>query len=340
LHGPSKHLKLQSTLWVSTVQKVVKSPVLVVGASGFVGRHLCVALQAADYIVRRGTSNKARCKAEPSDGWTFIDMNEPGTYGKTLDGCRSVVYLFHALGTGLDYAAREARAARQFRDAATRCGVETLVYLGGVAPPAPTSQHLESRRATGRILSEGQLTVIELRAAMIIGRGSTSFNLVRDLAVRTPLVALPDWLDHGSCPIAIDDVVYALIRALELDVTQGAYFDLPGPEWLSHRELLERISSLVGTRIIKRRLPLISTKFAARLLSLITREHPAIITELVEGLPSDLTPSGESFWSAIGEVPSRTVMSAILSALADETSKVEPSVATRERLTARVLGRA
>jgi len=175
------------------VQKVVKSPVLVVGASGFVGRHLCVALQAADYIVRRGTSNEARSSnEEPRGGWTFFDMNEPGTYGKTLEGCRSVVYLFHALGTGSDYAEREARAATQFRDSATRYGIETLVYLGGVAPLAPTSQHLESRRATGRILSEGKLTVIELRAAMIIGRGSTSFNLVRDLAVRTPLVALPE----------------------------------------------------------------------------------------------------------------------------------------------------
>ena len=263
-------------------------------------------------------------------------MNEPATYGKTLEGCRSVVYLFHALGTGSGYAEREARAAKQFRDAATRYGIETLVYLGGVAPLAPTSQHLESRRATGRILGEGKLTVIELRAAMIIGRGSTSFNLVRDLAVRTPLVALPDWLDHGSCPIAIDDVVYALVRALELDMPQGGCFDLPGPEWLTHRELLSRVSSLVGTRIIKKPLPRISTKFAARLLGLITRERPAIISELVEGLPSDLTPAGESFWSAIGETPSRTIMSAILSALADETSKVEPSVATRERLIARV----
>lgn len=325
------------------MQKVVKSPVLVVGASGFVGRHLCVALQAADYIVRRGTSNEARCtnvNVEPGDDWTFIDMNEPGTYGKTLDGCRSVVYLFHALGTGSGYAEREARAARQFRDAATAYGVETLVYLGGVAPTEPTSQHLESRRATGRILSEGKLSVVELRAAMIIGRGSTSFNLVRDLAVRAPLVALPDWLDHGSCPIAIDDVVYALVRALGLDMPEGAYFDLPGPEWLSHRELLERVSSLVGTRIIKRRLPRISTKFAARLLGLITRERPAIISELVEGLPSDLTPSGESFWSAIGEAPSCSVMSAILYALADETSKVEPSIATSERLIARVRERA
>ena len=319
------------------MQKVVKSPVLVVGASGFVGRHLCVALQAADYIIRRGTSNEARCtNAEPGSGWFFIDMNKPDTYGKTLEGCRSVVYLFHALAAGSDYAAREARAATAFRDAAARYGVETLVYLGGVAPSAPTSQHLESRRATGRILSEGNLTVVELRAAMIIGRGSTSFNLVRDLAVRTPLVALPEWLNRGSCPIAIDDVAYALVRALELDVSQGACFDLPGPEWLTHRELLSRVSSLVGTRIIKRALPGISTKFAARLLGLITRERSAIISELVEGLPSDLTPLGESFWSAIGEAPSRTVMSAILSALADETSKVEPSIETRERLIARV----
>lgn len=323
------------------MKTVVKSPVLVVGASGFVGRHLCVALEAADYIVHRGTSNKTRtAHAEAGCAWTFIDMNEPETYGKTLEGCRSVVYLFHALGTGSDYAAREARAATRFRDAASRYGIETLVYLGGVAPSVPSSQHLESRRATGRILSEGQLTVVELRAAMIIGKGSTSFNLVRDLAVRTPLMALPEWLDHGSCPIAIDDVVYAIVRSLELDLPQGACFDLPGPEWLTHRELLTRVSSLVGTRIIKWPIPLISTKFAARLLGLVTRERPEIIAELVDGLPSNLTPAGKSFWTAIGEAPAQSVMSAILSALADETSSVEPSASTKERLIARIRERA
>jgi uncharacterized protein YbjT (DUF2867 family) len=312
----------------------------VVGASGFVGRNLCVALNAAKYVVRRGTSNRTRAgTGEPDCSWTFIDMNDPDTHGKALDGCRSVVYLFHALGSGPDYAQREARAAAQFRAAASQSRLEKIVYLGGVAPLQSSSQHLESRRATGQLLRGSDVTTVELRAAMIIGKGSTSFNLVRDLAVRSPWLALPTWLDQGSCPVAIDDVVYAIVRALDLDLPEPCCFDLPGPEWLTHRALLERLSALVGTKILARPLPWISTRVAAKLLGLITRERASVVSELVAGLPSDLTPAGQNFWNVIGEAPACSVMSAILNALADETSLLDPSVATRERLVTRISAR-
>jgi uncharacterized protein YbjT (DUF2867 family) len=272
-------------------------------------------------------------------GWTFIDLNAPESYGKSLEGCRSVVYLFHALGTGADYAEREALAARQFGEAAREQGIERIVYLGGVAPTGNLSQHLKSRRTTGEMLRQTGPTTIELRAAMIIGKGSTSFNLVRDLAVRTPVMALPTWLDQASCPIAVEDVAYAIVRALDCDFHQSECFDLPGPERISHRELLNRVGALVGTRVIEPRLPFMSTKWAARLLGLVTREPQAVVSELVAGLPIDLTPAGTSFWSILGEAPTQSVMSAILNALADESSSADPSSAARERLTARVRSR-
>lgn len=266
-------------------------------------------------------------------------MSEPQTHGKALAGCRSVVYLYHALGTGPDYARREADAASRFREAASKNRIERIAYLGGVSPLQSASQHLESRRATGELLRSGEIPTIELRAAMIIGKGSTSFNLIRDLAVRTPWLALPKWLDQGSCPVAIDDVVYAIVRALELDLTAGACFDLPGPEWLTHRDLLTRVSSLVGTTIFKRPLPWLTTRLAAKVLGAITREHAEVVTELVAGLPNDLSPVGESIWSVIGEPPACSIMGAILNAIADETSATDPSQATRERIAARVRAR-
>ncbi len=315
------------------------SAVLVIGASGFVGRNLCVALQAADYAVRRGTSDKARVgTARPDGPWVFIDMNDAATHGKALEGCRSVVYLFHALDTP-DYASLEARAAQQFCRAAREQGVQKIVYLGGVTPEQARSRHLESRRATGEVLRQSGIASIELRAAMIIGKGSTSFNLVRDLAVRTPLVALPKWMDRSSCPIAIDDVVYAIVRALDRDLPEGTCFDLPGPELLTHRELLSRVSSLVGTRILGRPLPWVPPRFAASLLGLITRERASVVNELVAGLPSDLRPSGRSFWEALGEAPACSIMTAILNALADETSAIAPSPAVRERVGDRIRAR-
>ncbi len=315
---------------------MTKSPVLIVGASGFVGRHVCVALEAAGYIVRRGTSNRARCQPDSHRVWVHLDMNDPSTYANAMNGCQSVVYLFHGLGSGSDYATREAQAAVHFRDMAIKQGIERVVYLGGVAPSVPTSQHLESRRATGQILRDRSLLVLELRAAMIIGKGSISFNLIRDLAVRLPVVALPPWLDRGSYPIAIDDVAYAIVRGLDVNLAASACHELPGPEWITHRQLLARVSALLGTHIIGRRLTSVSTGIAARILGLISREPYPVVAELVAGLPSDLTPRGVSFWTLIGEAPVRSIMSAILDALADETSQTEPSNATQERLVRRV----
>ena len=294
-------------------------------------------MQAAGHIVRQGTSNRARClQNDPNSNWVYLDMYDPSSYANALSGCRSVVYLFHGLGSGPDYAAREASAAAHFRDVATAMGIERVVYLGGVVPSTPSSQHLESRRATGQILRDGSMLVVELRAAMIIGKGSVSFNLIRDLAVRLPVVALPPWLDGGSCPIAIDDVAYAIVKSLHSNLSASSCYDLPGPEWITHRQLLERVSSLLGTHVIGRRLSSVTTGIAAKLLGLISREPYPVIAELVAGLPCDLTPRGDSFWTLINEVPARSIMAAILDALADETSQIDPSNATQERLVRRV----
>lgn len=317
---------------------VTPPPVLVLGASGFVGRHACVALQAAGYVVRRATSDLARCEStNTNDNWVHLDVNDRTTYINALRGCRSVVYLFHGLGTGPNYANLEAKAATELRDAAVSAGVQRIIYLGGVAPIGPTSKHLASRRATGEILRDCQISVIELRAAMIIGMGSTSFNLVRDLTVRLPVLVLPTWLDQGSCPIAINDVVYAIVKCLGLDLSETGCYDLPGPEWLTHRQLLTRISSLLGTRILPQRLAALTTGTAAKLLGLISRQPYSIVAELVAGLQSDLTPTGHSFWTLIGEQPTRSVMAAIIDALADETSDIQPSKTTQERIIGRVV---
>ena len=312
------------------------SPVLVIGASGFVGRHLCVALEAAGVRVRRASSRRTWVESAPTpQEWVSLDVTDEGSLGAALEDCRSLVYLYHALGTGEGYQEREARAATRLQEAASRAGVQRVVYLGGVIPRTERSQHLESRRVTGEILRAGRVSTIELRAAMIIGHGSASFNLIRDLAVRVPLLALPPWLDNGSFPVAIDDVVYALARALYLPDERSRWFELPGPEWVTHREVVKRLSALLGTRVFGRRVSLLTPSLSARLLALIGRERREMVDELVSGLPSDLTPHGESFWESIQERPQVTLREAILNALADEASRRQPSAATRERLRAR-----
>lgn len=310
---------------------------LVIGASGFVGRHVCVALNAAGLSTRRATSQRDFRDAETAgDSWVYLNLNDRSTFADALDGCQSVIYLYHGLASGKGYQVREANAAYSFRDAALSAGIKRLIYLGGVIPMGKGSRHLDSRRVTGEIFRASSLLSLELRAAMIIGHGSVSFNLVRDLTVRLPILALPPWLDNGSCPIAIDDVAYALIQALLVPLAASTWFELPGPEWITHRELLSRLSAMLGTRILRRRFSLLSPAITARLLGVVGRESPQVVAELTASLPSDLTPHGPSFWDFLGEFPSRSITEAILNAIADETSLQQPSIATRERLALRV----
>ncbi len=310
---------------------------LVIGASGFVGRHVCVALKAAGIVTHKATSRRHVLENSGIDSrWEYLDLDHPTSYGPALSGCRSVIYLYHGLGSGDGYQQREAAAAVGLRDAALIAGIERLIYLGGVIPSGMSSRHLESRRLTGEILRGGPLTTLELRAAMIIGKGSASFNLVRDLAVRVPIVALPPWMDGGSYPIGIDDVAYALTRALFVPLTQSAWFELPGPEWITHRDLVMILAAFVGTRVAPRRWAWLTPKLSARLLAWVGREPQHVVSELIAGLPSDLTPQGPRFWDLIDERPHCSIKHAILNALSDETSRRQPSIATEERLTRRV----
>jgi uncharacterized protein YbjT (DUF2867 family) len=307
------------------------SPVLVIGASGFVGRHLCATLNAAGFTVRRATSRAGRHEV-PNDAWVYLDLAEPRSYTHALEGCGSVVYLYHGLGTDKAYPEREAEAAIGIREAATHAGTKRLVYLGGVIPAEGCSQHLQSRRMTGEILRSGSPSTIELRAAMIIGCGSASFNLVRDLVVRVPVLALPPWLDNASFPISIDDVCFALTLALTLPLTESVWFELPGPERVTHRELVQRLGELLGTRVFEAPFGLLTPSVSSRLLALIGRERHSLVSELVSGLRADLTPYGPSFWEYVKKRPERSLRDAILSAIADESSSIQPSPGTEDRL--------
>ena len=142
---------------------------------------------------------------------------------RALDGCGAALYLVHGIGEGPDrhYQGRERAAASTFAQAAAQAGVGRIVYLGGVAPPRGHggSEHLRSRLDVGEALRAGRVQTIELRASMIVGFGSLSWLIVRDLAARLPVMVLPRWLKSRTQPVAIDDVVIALVRALDLPLT-------------------------------------------------------------------------------------------------------------------------
>jgi uncharacterized protein YbjT (DUF2867 family) len=200
-----------------------------------------------------------------------------------------------------DYEARERAAAKRFADAAARRKLARVVYLGGAVPSGPPSKHLRSRQATGEILRDGPVPTVELRAAMIIGEGSESWMIVRDLCVRLPLMALPPWLDSRSQPIAIEDVVAALVRALSIPAARCGAYHLPGPEVMSARQILERTARLVGEAPLAVTAPMVSPRLASYCIQLVSRAEGRLVRELVEGLRFDLVAPEPGFFSLMPE---------------------------------------
>jgi uncharacterized protein YbjT (DUF2867 family) len=306
--------------------------VLVTGATGFVGRHLRVALQAAGYQLRLGARNpEAARDREPDQEWVAFDTDHPHTMETALEGCDAAFFLVHQVGARADYAVSETAAANDFARAAEQVGLKRLVYLGGVAPTTIRSRHLRSRRETGAILRTSAVPCIELRAAMIIGQGSASWRMVTDLAERLPAMVLPRWLTNHSWPIGIDDVVVALIAALSLQATDSSCYEIPGAERITHREMLLRVASRLGHRPVMVGVPVLSPRLSSYWIGLVTSVDLGLARELVQGLVTDLDPTGPSLWDVIDHHPAGLEETVAL-ALADTAATTTPSSATRARM--------
>lgn len=307
--------------------------ILLTGATGFIGSRLAVALEAAGYRVRCATRDPARARLRaPELTWIGVDLDRPETVAPALDGCDAAFYLVHSMDQhDANYPDRERAAATEFAAAAAAAGLRRIVYLGGVVPTSGTSRHLASRERTGAILGAGATSVIELRAAMIIGAGSASWTMVRDLARRLPAMLLPRWLKNSSYPIAVEDVIAGLLAALALPITGSHVFELPGPERVTHRDVLARTAAAMGRKRFMLSVPVLTPRLSSYWIALVTRTNLDLAKELVEGVRFDLEPSGTSLWSRVSHQP-LTLDEAIRVALADEAAGDAPSLAMCSRL--------
>jgi uncharacterized protein YbjT (DUF2867 family) len=294
--------------------------VLLTGATGFIGRNLYHTLAGAGCDVRCLTRSLAKARDQwPDRQWVLGDIGSPGTLPAALEGCNCAYYLVHGMGSHYPgWAEEEVRWAQDFAQAAQQAGVKRIIYLGGVAPQGPPSEHLLSRLNTGEALRTGPVPCLELRAGMIIGAGSTSWTIVRDLAARLPAMVLPAWLAHRSSPVALDDVLAALVAGLSLDLAVSTWWDLPGPEALTGTELLLRVAAVLGRRPILIKVPFVTPRLSSHWIRLVTRADYTVARELVEGLTSDLVPTRLGFWEAAGLAPPMALEEAARMALAAE----------------------
>jgi uncharacterized protein YbjT (DUF2867 family) len=299
--------------------------VLLTGATGFVGRKLWTALDDAGHRVRCVTRNAGSAMRRwPEREWVEADIANAGDLAKAMAGCSTAYYLVHSMGSsGNDYLRREIDDAKLFAREAEKAGIKRIIYLGGVKPQGKVSKHLRSRLLVGKALGSTAVPVLELRAAMIIGAGSQSWTIVRDLAARLPVMVLPAWLESESEPVAIDDVVAALVAGLDVPLEGNASYDLPGPERLTGRETLVRAARTLGYGPpVTLEVPFLSLDLSTYWLKLISRADWSIARELVLGLRSDILARDDSYWKLIDHAPLLTFEEAAKRA-ADEEGKVE-----------------
>jgi uncharacterized protein YbjT (DUF2867 family) len=292
---------------------------LVTGATGFIGSALVPALRARGHSVVAASRRPSAAAHPAGEEWRPCDLLRPETLPTALAGVQVAYYLVHSMGSGrADFRELERCGAEAFVASAARSGLERIVYLGGPAPPGRPSEHLRSRLEVGEILRGGPVPAIELRASMVIGAGSASWQIVRDLAVRLPVMVLPKWLKSRTRPVALEDAVTALVAAAELPLESSACFDLPGPEIVSGRQILERIAALRGRRILALEVPLLTPRLSALWLKLVTRTDFALARELVLGFNQDLLPKDGRFWQLIDHGPLVSFDEAVRRALANE----------------------
>ncbi len=293
--------------------------VLLTGATGFVGHSLYPDLVEAGHLVRCTTRDVHSARQRwPHRRWVEMDVEREESVHKAMRGCRAAYYLVHRMADTPDYEEQEARAAMTFLEAATEAGVERIVYLGGVKPAGKPAHHLRSRLVTGAILRSGEISTVELRASMIVGHGSASWQIVRDLALRLPVMLCPRWLENRTQPVAIDDARDALVAALQLELEQSAIYPIPGPEVLSFRECIERVCELVGNRPKMINVPVLTPRLSGYWLRLVTGANYHVARALAEGLKDDLVVDNDEYWELIGQGPRIGFNTAARQALAGE----------------------
>lgn len=280
---------------------------LVTGATGYIGGALVPALLASGWRVRVLTRRRTRLRGSPWEADVEVvegDAASPEDCRRALAGVDVAYYLVHSMDGAGGFAERDRRLAHTFAAAAQRTGAHRVVYLSGLHPEGPLSDHLASRVEVGRIFLESPVPAAVLQAGVVLGDGSASFGMLRHLTERLPLMVAPRWLANRIQPIAVGDVVHYLRAAADLPAGTNRTYDIGGPDVLTYGEMMHRYAELAG---LGRRLivtvPVLTPRLAGLWVGLVTPIRAGLARPLVDSLVHEAVCREDDLDAAVGPPP-------------------------------------
>jgi uncharacterized protein YbjT (DUF2867 family) len=259
---------------------------LLTGATGYIGGRLLRRLERDGSAVRCLCRNPEALGGRVAPGTELVrgDLLQPASLDVAFRGVDTAFYLVHSMNSGEEFEAEERRAAHNFGVAARTAGVRRIIYLGGLAHGAGLSAHMRSRVETGNILRASGVPVIELQASIVIGSGSASFEMIRALVERLPVMITPRWVNTAAQPIAIEDVIDYLAASARLPAENNLTFEIGGADVTSYMGIMREYARQRKLRRWILRVPFLSLSLSSRWLTLITPVYAAIGRSLIESV--------------------------------------------------------
>ncbi|MFT4647711.1 MAG: hypothetical protein ACI9X4_000924 [Glaciecola sp.] len=300
--------------------------ILLTGATGYVGGRLRPRLAKQGCLLRcmtrRGGALADRIGSEIEV--VVGDVFEPETLREALAGVHTAYYLIHSMGSDQDFEERDREGASHFGNAAREAGVQRIIYLGGLAHGNKLSAHLRSRHEVGELLRKSGVPVLEFRASVVLGSGSLSFEMLRALVERLPIMITPRWVRVKAQPIAIDDLLTYLVAALDLPMEQSRTFEIGGADQISYGELMREYARQRGLHRAMLSVPVLTPRLSSLWLGLVTPIYARVGRKLVQSIKHPSIIKDPSALEAFAIRP-RGMSAAIASALTNEDREIAES---------------